>query len=67
MVTLCRELFISSTIATLAIPDLYECPEPLARTFQEVEKFAVDGWSCVEGYLREVSSPLGSSCAAIGR
>lgn len=49
-----REMFLSTTVATLAIPDLLECPEPLARTFKEVEKLAIDGYSLLEGNITRV-------------
>ena len=56
-----REMFLSTTVATLAIPDLLECPEPLARTFKEVEKLAIDGYSLLEGNITRVRADSRSS------
>lgn len=52
---MCRELFMSSTLATLAIPDMLECAEPLARNYLEAEKCALDGFSMMEPMMRFVS------------
>lgn len=62
-----REMFMSSTVATLAIPDLLECPEPLARTFKEVEKLAIDGFSMMEGNISKVSQPSAISRPVLTR
>ncbi|ORY55963.1 hypothetical protein BCR35DRAFT_309939 [Leucosporidium creatinivorum] len=53
MFTACRELFQSTYLGILAIPDMLEAPEPLARTYQEVEKLAVDSFTMFEDYLRK--------------
>lgn len=47
-----RELYMSAMLATLAIPDMLECAEPLARTYTEAEKVAFDGFSMMEPLMR---------------
>ncbi|KAL8279172.1 hypothetical protein RQP46_008428 [Phenoliferia psychrophenolica] len=46
-------VFSSHMFATLATPDILETEIAMARTFEELEKFAVDGWSTIEPLLRD--------------
>ncbi|BGP58265.1 hypothetical protein JCM8202v2_005926 [Rhodotorula sphaerocarpa] len=41
----CRELFVTYTLGTLAVPDMIESESPLCRSFDEAEKLTVDAWS----------------------
>ncbi|KAM0747865.1 hypothetical protein T439DRAFT_328535 [Meredithblackwellia eburnea MCA 4105] len=53
LIKLCRELWISTILATLAIPETLEAIQPIARSFEEVYRLAVDSWSFCEPYFRE--------------
>lgn len=54
LLTTCRDLFQATYLGILAIPDMLECNEPLARTYLEVQKLAVDSFSMFEDYVRKV-------------
>ncbi|KAK4700146.1 hypothetical protein P7C70_g6105, partial [Phenoliferia sp. Uapishka_3] len=50
---LCRELWISTILSTLATPETLEVPGALARTFSEINNLARDSWTLCEPYLRD--------------
>ncbi|SCV73151.1 BQ2448_7076 [Microbotryum intermedium] len=47
-----REVTISAIMSMGAIPDILEAPTPLARTYDELQRYAVDTWSVVEPLAR---------------
>ncbi|KAK4047435.1 hypothetical protein OIO90_006180 [Microbotryomycetes sp. JL221] len=47
LIDMCRELYTTTLYATLAVPDMMESQGALARSFEEVEKQAMDSWTYV--------------------
>lgn len=45
VVDICRDLYFVHLLGTLAVPDMLESVAPIARSFHEVEKLAVDSWT----------------------
>ncbi|GAA6057644.1 hypothetical protein NBRC10513_007268 [Rhodotorula toruloides] len=48
VVDICRDLYFGQLLGTLAVPDMLESVAPIARSFHEVEKLAVDSWTHFE-------------------
>ncbi|KAL7342815.1 putative microtubule-associated protein [Rhodotorula toruloides] len=53
VVDICRELYFGQLLGTLAVPDMLESVAPIARSFHEVEKLAVDSWTHFEPYITD--------------
>lgn len=53
LVGLCRDLWTTTILATLATPETLESPLPIARTYEEVHKLAMDSWTMCEPYIRD--------------
>ncbi|GAA5863665.1 hypothetical protein JCM8547_003686 [Rhodosporidiobolus lusitaniae] len=44
----CRDLYYTTLLGTLAVPDMIESACPIARNYHEVEKLCVDSWTTYE-------------------
>ncbi|SCZ94463.1 BZ3500_MvSof-1268-A1-R1_Chr12-2g03915 [Microbotryum saponariae] len=55
MIAAMRDVTISAIMSMGAIPDILEAPTPLARTYDELQRYAVDTWSVFEPLVRMVS------------
>ncbi|SGY11998.1 BQ5605_C011g06351 [Microbotryum silenes-dioicae] len=55
MIAAMRDVTISAIMSMGAIPDILEAPTPLARTYDELQRYAVDTWSVFEPLARMVS------------
>ncbi|KAL8291401.1 hypothetical protein RQP46_002379 [Phenoliferia psychrophenolica] len=53
LIMLCRDLWTSTILATLATPETLEAAAALARTYDEINKLATDSWTLCEPYIRE--------------
>ncbi|KAM0790485.1 hypothetical protein ACM66B_003360 [Microbotryomycetes sp. NB124-2] len=53
LIELCRELYTITIYATLAVPDMMESQGALARSFEEVEKQAMDSWCMFEPLMTD--------------
>ena len=53
LLELCSEIHYTSIVTSLATPDALEGGSPAARTFDEVHRMGVDGWSLYEHLLQE--------------
>lgn len=42
---MCREIYFSTLLATLAVPDMMESQGAIARSYEEVMKQATDSWT----------------------
>lgn len=47
---MCRDLYYTNLLGTLAVPDMLESVSPIARSFAEIEKLCVDSWTCVSSF-----------------
>jgi chlorite dismutase len=45
LIKLCRELYFSTLLSTLAVPDMMESHGAIARSYEEVLKQATDSWT----------------------
>ncbi|KDE02453.1 hypothetical protein MVLG_06988 [Microbotryum lychnidis-dioicae p1A1 Lamole] len=52
MIAAMRDVTISAIMSMGAIPDILEAPTPLARTYDELQRYAVDTWSVFEPLAR---------------
>ncbi|GAA6063693.1 hypothetical protein JCM10212_000272 [Sporobolomyces blumeae] len=50
---LCHELYNTTIMATLAIPDMLESPSAIVRSFEEVEKVCTDSWTTYDPLIQE--------------
>ncbi|SGY78803.1 BQ5605_C008g04956 [Microbotryum silenes-dioicae] len=55
MIAAMWDVTISAIMSMSAIPDILEAPTPLARTYDELQRYAVDTWSVFEPLARMVS------------
>ncbi|EGU10947.1 putative Microtubule-associated protein [Rhodotorula toruloides ATCC 204091] len=53
VVDICRDLYFGQLLGTLAVPDMLESVAPIARSFHEVEKLAVDSWTHFEPFITD--------------
>ncbi|GEM11040.1 microtubule-associated protein [Rhodotorula toruloides] len=53
VVDICRDLYFGHLLGTLAVPDMLESVAPIARSFHEVEKLAVDSWTHFEPFITD--------------
>ncbi|KAK4049264.1 hypothetical protein OIV83_004200 [Microbotryomycetes sp. JL201] len=53
LIEMCRELYTTTLYATLAVPDMMESQGALARSFEEVEKQAMDSWCMFEPLMTD--------------
>lgn len=58
LIRLCRETYSTNITSGLAVPEMLEPVEGLAKTFAEVERMAIDSWVMVEPMLRIVRDSL---------
>ncbi|GAA6017715.1 hypothetical protein JCM10207_000473 [Rhodosporidiobolus poonsookiae] len=49
----CRDLYYTTLLGTLAVPDMLESACPIARSYSEVEKLCVDSWTTYEPLLTQ--------------
>ncbi|BGP19721.1 hypothetical protein JCM10213_005409 [Rhodosporidiobolus nylandii] len=52
VLAVCKSFFFKTAFLTAAIPELCEGVSPIARSFEELEKVAVDLWACFESIIR---------------
>ncbi|KDE07958.1 hypothetical protein MVLG_01864 [Microbotryum lychnidis-dioicae p1A1 Lamole] len=52
MIAAMWDVTISAIMSMSAIPDILEAPTPLARTYDELQRYAVDTWSVFEPLAR---------------
>ncbi|ORY55962.1 hypothetical protein BCR35DRAFT_309938 [Leucosporidium creatinivorum] len=53
LIKLCRELYFSTLLSTLAVPDMMESHGAIARSYEEVMKQATDSWTVFEPLITE--------------
>lgn len=58
LIRLCRETYSTNITSGLAVPEMLEPVEGLAKTFAEVERMAIDSWVMVEPMLRIDVEPV---------
>ncbi|GJN94397.1 hypothetical protein Rhopal_007477-T1 [Rhodotorula paludigena] len=53
LVEMCRDLYYTNLLGTLAVPDMLESVSPIARSFAEIEKLCVDSWTTYEPLISD--------------
>ncbi|GAA5985454.1 hypothetical protein JCM10908_006983 [Rhodotorula pacifica] len=54
---MCRDLFYTWVLGTMAVPEMMESVAPLCRSFEEAEKLCVDSWYFFDPYITQVPEP----------
>lgn len=53
--TTCFEFYRNSVLSALAVPDVLEGEDPIAISYDQIEKMAVDSWTYFEPFFKPVS------------